>query len=50
MTNTEFYEIHEEILNIEKLIEQQNQIVMALAYLEADQPHLAKLVLEGMEP
>lgn len=34
----------------EQSLRQKNQIAVALAYLEADQPNLAKLVLEGMEP
>ncbi len=49
------YDAAESIMRIEnvlriKLLKQENQIAVALAYLKADQPHLAKLVLEGMEP
>lgn len=33
-----------------RILRQQHMIRVALAYLMADQPHLAKLVLEGMEP
>lgn len=32
-----------------QILKQQNQIAVALAYLHAGQPHLATMVLEGME-
>lgn len=34
----------------EKIMHQNNQIRVALAYIRAGQPNLATLVLEGMEP
>lgn len=51
--------MNEDILRIENSIytrlyfenlRQKNQMAVALAYLKSDQPNLAKLVLEGMEP
>lgn len=42
------YPLHTEALRL--LLREHNKIAVALAYLDADQPHLAKLVLEGMEP
>lgn len=33
-----------------KILDQQNRITVALAYIRAGQPHLAALALEGMQP